>query len=287
MLATSHAKWRWTWPERSGWSAILSFVARFFLRFAFTVVAVLVVFAWSVAQAQSQSTTSRLIVKFADTTLKAAPEPASRVAKLAQSTNVSLRHLRTTALAADVVALAAPVTMGEAERIAKIIARDPTVEYAAADHFVKTSLVPNDPVAANQTYLNNDPFSIDAYAAWDTTTGSPSTVVAVVDSGYTDHAGLAGRFLPGYDFINTPFVANDGNLRNADAHDPGDWVTPSDVNAGPSALDCTPRNSTWHGTAVAGVIAANSNDGAWRSACSVSAAATIRTSSTDSRGQAD
>ncbi len=61
-------------------------------------------------------------------------------------------------------------------------------------------------------------------AAWDVTTGSPNVVVAVVDTGYRPHADLAGRILPGYDFVSDPKIANDGNGRDADATDPGDWV---------------------------------------------------------------
>ena len=229
----------------------------------FVAAVVLLIATTAVTPTHADSTTSRLIVKFANSTLKSAPEPKSRVAKLAASLGVSLKHVRTTAIAADVVALDTPVGMREAERLAQIVARDPAVDYAEPDRFVKPSLVPNDPSAIYQTYLNGDPASINAYGAWDVTTGSPNTVVAVVDTGYTDHAGLAGRFLPGYDFVSDLFISGDGDTRDPDAHDPGDWVTAANVMAGPAGLDCSVRNSTWHGTAVAGVIAANSNDGAW------------------------
>ena len=84
--------------------------------------------------------------------------------------------------------------------------------------------------------------------AWDVTTGHNSVVLAIIDTGIVNHqdlngAGIApfsatyvpnGRFLAGYDFISegvgagtvpANFVANDGNGRDADASDPGDFVT--------------------------------------------------------------
>ena len=58
--------------------------------------------------------------------------------------------------------------------------------------------------------------------------------------------------------IFDPPTAADGNGRDADATDPGDYV-----NASEATDDCGAHDSSWHGTGVAGVIAANTNDGAW------------------------
>ncbi len=60
--------------------------------------------------------------------------------------------------------------------------------------------------------------------AWDITTGSSSVVVADIDTGITNHADLSGRTVPGYDFITDITRANDGNGRDPDPSDPGDWV---------------------------------------------------------------
>ena len=103
---------------------------------------------------------------------------------------------------------------------------------------------------------------INAFAAWDVTTGSPGVIVAVVDTGYLPHADLAGRILPGYDFISDLKVANDGNGRDADATDPGDWIDASDQ-SDPEFGDCDIERSSWHGTSVAGIIAANSDNSVW------------------------
>ena len=75
----------------------------------------------------------------------------------------------------------------------------------------------------------------------------------MLDTGITNHSDLNANILPGYDFIVDTTVSNDGNGRDSDASDPGDWVTAT------SAAD--PRqNSSWHGTHVAGTIAAVTNN---------------------------
>lgn len=125
--------------------------------------------------------------------------------------------------------------------------------------------------------------------AWDVTTGHSSAVIAIIDTGIVNHqdlngAGIApfsetyvpnGRFLAGYDFISegvgagtlpANFVANDGDGRDPDASDPGDWVTIAEENLYPSLCDDQdappqdPQNSSWHGSHMAGVAAATANN---------------------------
>ncbi len=141
--------------------------------------------------------------------------------------------------------------------------RGGVVAAAEPDAVALPTLEPDDPSYALQWHYaapTASTYGIDLPAAWDITTGSADVVVAVIDSGILDHADLAGRVLPGYDMIADLTTANDGNARDADASDPGDWVTAAESASGP-LMDCPVGNSTWHGTHVAGTIGASTDNG--------------------------
>ncbi|MFM8927099.1 MAG: S8 family serine peptidase [Rhodoluna sp.] len=101
-----------------------------------------------------------------------------------------------------------------------------------------------DPMFDKQWYLNSQ-YGINVEPAWRITKGNPSIVVAVVDSGITSHPDLNDNVVTGYDFISSASNARDGNGRDADPTDMGDYNSKED--------------SSWHGTHVAGIIAAASN----------------------------
>jgi serine protease len=205
---------------------------------------------------------ARLIVKFRDGATKSALTPQARTAKLALAVGAPMMHLREMALGADVVVASVP-TRGDAERLAERLAANPAIEFALVDRRRQPAQAAqaapiNDEFAGGQTYLTNGAGAISAFSAWDVTHGSSAIVVAILDTGYRPHAAMAGRILPGYDMIGDPKTANDGSGRDADALDPGDWVPASDATA-----DCPAHNSSWHGTGVAGIVGANTNDGIW------------------------
>ncbi len=145
---------------------------------------------------------------------------------------------------------------------------DPAVEAADVDARRFAHAVPNDPLFTGQWYEQAaQPAGIDAVTAWDTTTGRSDVVVAELDTGVRyDHPDLLaasanGRLLPGYDFITDATVANDGDGRDPDASDPGDWVSSADA-ATAAFSGCTVESSSWHGTRVAGILGALSNNAA-------------------------
>jgi serine protease len=123
---------------------------------------------------------------------------------------------------------------------------DSAVQYADPVRRAFPSRVPNDPLFSEQWALTDPIGGVNAPAAWDLQTGTPNVTVAVIDTGVTDHPDLAGRFLPGYDFI----------AGVAGASDPGDGT--SDNQCGPGIPG---QASFFHGTFVSGLIAADTDNG--------------------------
>ena len=156
-----------------------------------------------------------------------------------------------------VLTLQQQVAQSRLAAMAAQIQVDAAVRYADPVTRATVKLVPNDTDYSQQWALADPIGGINAPAGWDLGTGSASTVVAVIDTGITQHPELAGRVLPGYDFISDPSRANDGNGRDNDASDPGDGTSDGECGDGVPG-----RPSSWHGTFVSGLIAANSNNAA-------------------------
>ena len=151
----------------------------------------------------------------------------------------------------------------DVEAISRRIAALPGVAFAEPDHKVFATAVPTDPLFAKQWDLlapTATTKGLDITGARAVTSGTPDVVVAVVDTGITAHIELAGQVLPGYDMVSDVLLANDGDLRDANAADPGDWVSTSENALGYFA-GCGVSNSSWHGTHVSGTIAAKSDNG--------------------------
>ena len=213
------------------------------------------------AMAADAGFTDRIIVKYRNTSaLAAAAGQASQLRGTdlpAARLGVTMNRLRATALGAQVLRADRRLSLAEAAQLARdIVASDPNVEYAEPDRILRHTMTPNDPRYNEQWHYFETAGGINAPPAWDKSTGT-GVVVAVIDTGYRPHADLAGAFLQGYDFISDTFVSNDGNLRDTDASDPGDWINPGECGPGdPTAFEA----SSWHGTHVSGTIAARTNN---------------------------
>lgn len=128
----------------------------------------------------------------------------------------------------------------------KALSRRPDVAYAEPNYQVQALRTPNDSFYNFQWHYPQ----ISLPQAWDITTGTPATgsvVVAVVDTGVIlSHQDFNGQLTAGYDFIRSTETSNDGDGIDSDPNDPGDG-------------DEKKANS-WHGTHVAGTVAAASNN---------------------------
>ncbi|MEW9583222.1 S8 family serine peptidase [Paraburkholderia sp. DGU8] len=124
----------------------------------------------------------------------------------------------------------------------RAIASDPDVEYVEPDREMSIQLVPNDPEYVRQWAPKSDPNSpsigIRAEGAWDYANGN-GVVMSLVDMGVTKHSDLTPNVLPGYGFM--------GDSSGGDGSEPG--IT---------GENCT--SVVWHGTHVAGIMGAMTNN---------------------------
>jgi serine protease len=239
-------------------------------------------------QAQTTSAgfpTDRIIIKYEDgSSAQSDPSASALMDALSDAAGVPLDYARAMSGDAHVLRLEGRLPIDQVEAISANLSAVPGVAYAEPDRIKFPTLTPDDTQYGSQWHYHGT-YGINAPAAWDITTGSDSTVVAVIDTGVdTTHPEFSGRIVPGYDFIDedrdwdgiTYFTANDGDGRDPHPQDPGDWITGeenmgADATGGffygcgygdeygnPIDLDMP---SSWHGTHVAGTIAANSNNG--------------------------
>ncbi len=142
------------------------------------------------------------------------------------------------------------------QQLVQAINDRPEVEYAEIDAWMVPMRTPNDPSYSSQWHYDDAVGGLNLEDAWDTTTGSSAVTVAVLDTGYRPHADLVGNVVGQYDMISSSSVSNDGGGRDSNAQDPGDWTTNGQCGVGWTATD-----SSWHGTHVAGTVAAVSDNG--------------------------
>ncbi len=219
--------------------------------------------------ATTQPAIHRVLVKLRDSAVPGHVQTqavSNTVQVLASRLSLTLGQTREITAGLHAMQVQPPAGESLAATLARLRA-DPAVEYAEPDQRRYPHAVPTDPLYVGQWYLQNvQPSAIDATTAWDAATGRSDIVVADIDTGIRyDHPDLnsatLNRLLPGYDFITDVDIANDGDPRDSDASDPGDWVTSADVaNTSKPFSGCTVENSSWHGTRVVGILGAIANN---------------------------
>jgi serine protease len=232
------------------------------------------------------------------------------VARLVQRTGLAMASSRQVTPSMHVVYLQKTLYGAQVRAALKTLRTDAAVEFADVDQrrYPHAATVPDDPLfqpsanASGQWFMGTpsavpitlggvatmDLSATDAVSAWSITKGSSGTVIADVDTGVRfDHpdllrAGLGGRLLPGYDFVDedysrtspyaalgTYLIANDGDGWDPDPSDPGDWISSTDLtnplfppsDCGDPNSNNGPSDSSWHGTRVMGVLGALTNNG--------------------------
>jgi serine protease len=149
--------------------------------------------------------------------------------------------LRTSAYKNDSISKAE--AQHQTEEVIVRLSAEPFIQYAETNSISHARMIPNDNAYALN--LQWDLNLMGLPAAWDITTGTSSIIVAVVDTGVRfDHPDLAPNLLStGFDFVSDPNTSGDGDGMDPDPTDP---------------LTDLPG---FHGTHVAGTIAAASNNG--------------------------
>lgn len=175
--------------------------------------------AFAAAAQSPPATTDRLIVRLADWADAEPGQPMSesRARSLGTMARTRIDPLRRMSGGAHVVRLTHAMPLAEVEAVAARLIADPAVAHAEPDRRKFPLLAPSDPLYREQWTLFEPLAGIDAPRAWDLTTGSPSVVVAVLDTGVRPaNPDLAGRLVPGFDFVREdapglPLTANDGD----------------------------------------------------------------------------
>jgi serine protease len=200
--------------------------------------------AWAAkTPAASGAQTDQYIVSF-----KPGADRAGALKALGARFGVTLTDERELAVGGHVISV-----NGHASGLLAALNARSDVEYAEVDMRVYATSTPNDPLYPDQWHYYEATAGINLPGAWDLATGT-GVRVADLDTGKTSHPDLDANWLGGYDFISSATTARDGNGRDSNPQDEGDWFLAGECG------QATGSNSSWHGTHTAGTIAAVANN---------------------------
>ncbi|MFI5962232.1 S8 family peptidase [Streptomyces asoensis] len=199
----------------------------------------------------------RLIVGYKSGAAEAKSNPAAEAdaAAKGRASGEDVDFRRRLGTGAALVGLGDGLSAADVADVVDRYRADPEVAYVVPDRLNKPKADPNDTEYAKQWDLYETTAGMNVPGAWPTSTGTGVTV-AVIDTGYVAHSDLAANIVGGYDFIADTAVSVDGDGRDANPADPGDYYAANECGSGIPA-----SNSSWHGTHVAGTIAAVTGNG--------------------------
>lgn len=208
-------------------------------------------------RAVGEHAASALIVEYRSATPEAASDNAAAadVARKSIDRGHAYRMERRMTTGEVVVDLGGTLRGAELDRVIARFRADRDVVSAVVDEIFQPMAyeAPNDPEYAKQWDLFEEKAGMNVPGGWAKATGKGVTV-AVIDTGYVKHSDLEPNIVAGYDFISSPSTARDGDGRDPNPTDEGDWYEDGECGRPKGG------NSTWHGTHVAGTVAAAANN---------------------------
>lgn len=217
---------------------------------------------WIPAAADQSATTERaavtgVIVGYQSRAAEAASDDAARqdLSAKARARGLDLGFGRRLATGGVLVDLGG-VDQATLTAVTRAFQADPDVAYVEPDVRMHATADPNDTEYAKQWHYFEEKAGMRVPGAWSAATGSGVTV-AVIDTGHVKHSDLDAKIVAGYDFITSTSDSRDNNGRDSNPADEGDWQS----TAGECGSNTPAHNSTWHGTHVAGTIAAVTDNG--------------------------
>ncbi|MCP3819826.1 S8 family serine peptidase [Streptomyces sp. A3M-1-3] len=200
----------------------------------------------------------KVIVTYKSKTAEATSNTAAKSDAKAKGTETgeSLSFERRLAGGSALVDLGGDASKQDLTEVMDAFRADPSVATVEPDiRAYAMAVTPNDTEYAKQWDLFEVTGGMNVPGSWDKTTGTGVTV-AVIDTGSATHTDLSANTVSGYDFISSATDARDGGGRDSNPNDEGDWnATDGECGAGSKA-----SNSSWHGTHVAGTIAATTHN---------------------------